>query len=437
MRKLLIVDPTLVSLEGHSYNYDRAIFGAARAHFDEVVLYTGRGFRAPPGDDLVYRPILNRLPLERLKRTVNAVFHLLGRKQDASAPPDAAAVSHATVVPNVWHWLIHLAKRLRARDLEASLRQILSEHTRSDPGDLHVFLQHVHLHDLLVADRLRGNFAGQAAAVHLDLVLRYSPELVNAGYLRDEDFAALLVRISKSAAPQVHLLTDSERLSAEYRALGVNRVTTLPVPILLPESETSVDSGTAIEVSFLGSSRVEKGFCELPALLRALPHDVGGREIRAAVQITRDSTDPRVRAAVEDLRVLQRASPESLELLDSPVSMRVYYDWVARSGIMALPYLSQKYNASTSGIFVEAICFGVPVLCPANSWMSDMIEEAQREHGLRIGEVFTGLEQIPAIVGNMASDLARYRADVKQFSAIWRQTHNPESCVKVLLSATA
>ena len=30
MRKLLIVDPSLESLEGHSYNYDRAILGAAQ-----------------------------------------------------------------------------------------------------------------------------------------------------------------------------------------------------------------------------------------------------------------------------------------------------------------------------------------------------------------------------------------------------------------------
>ena len=45
MRKLLIVDPTLESLEGHSYNYDRAIFGAAQSKFDEVVLYADLGFQ--------------------------------------------------------------------------------------------------------------------------------------------------------------------------------------------------------------------------------------------------------------------------------------------------------------------------------------------------------------------------------------------------------
>jgi hypothetical protein len=182
---------------------------------------------------------------------------------------------------------------------------------------------------------------------------------------------------------------------------------------------------------------VEKGFCELPALLRALPRESGGRRIGAMVQVTRDSADPRVSATVTQLRELQRELPDSLELLDSPVPMPVYYGWVARSGIVALPYLSQKYNASTSGIFVEAICFGVPVLAPANSWMSDMIEEAQRAHGLRIGEVFASLPEIPAAVARMAADIARYRADVTRYSAAWRETHNPDACVRTLLEAAA
>jgi len=435
MRKLLIVDPTLVSLEGHSYNYDRAILGAARAHFDEVVLYAGAGFRAPEGDALAYRPVLNRLPLERLKRAVNVVFHLFRRKRDTGAPADAAAAAHATVVPGLWRWMIHLAKILRSRDLEASVRSIVAEHAGAD--EIHAFFQHAHLHDLLAADRMRGAFAGRAA-VHLYLVLRYSPEFVNAGYYREAEFAALLWRVTESPAPRVHLLTDSERLSAEYRALGVRNVATLPVPILLPEAAPTAGEPGFVDVSFLGSARVEKGFCELAGLVARFGREAGGRRVRAVIQTTRDSADPRVRAATEELRALERRLPaDSLRLLDSPVPMDVYYGWVRSAGIVALPYLSQKYNASTSGIFVEAVCFGVPVLAPAHSWMSDMIEEAQRAQGLRIGEVFAALDEIPALVARMAVDIDRYRADVRRYSTAWRETHNPENCVRTLLAAAA
>jgi len=433
MRKLLIVDPTLLSLLGHSYNYDRAIFEAARNVFSEVVLYADRRFNEDLPEGLVCRPELNRLPVDTLKRWVNAVFHPL-RATKAPAAADAQS-PHSTVVPNVWPWVIRLAKRLRMLDLQGSLERILRSH---GDGELHVLLQHAHLPELIVADRLRRKGSPGRSPRWLHLVLRYSPELVNAGFLPEPEFAALLRRLGGPGSLKVQLLTDSERLSAEYRALGVQNVATLPVPILLPEAEPESGDPASVALSFLGASRVEKGFCELPALIERLPPEAGGRRIRPAIQITRDSPDPRVRSTVEELRALQeKRGPGGIELLDSPVPMAQYYEWVRRAGIVALPYLSDKYNASTSGIFVEAVCFGVPVLCPANSWMSDMIEGAQRDHGLRIGEVFTALDQIPAAVVRMVSDMDRYRADVKRYSAIWRRTHNPESCVQVLLAATA
>jgi len=435
MRKLLIVDPSLLSLEGHSYNYDRAIFEAAQGHFDEVVLYADRGFRDDGRRPVPFRPVLNRLPIELLRRWVNAVFQLAGRAK-ASPAPAPAHFADAMVVPGVWSWIIRLGKRLRARDLESSVRTILAELGCDARDELHLFFQHANLAELLVADRLRR--APSGATVHLHLVLRYSPDLINAGFFAATEFASLLKRIAGPGALRVHFLTDSERLSAEYRALGVGQVATIPVPVVLPVEEPAALEAGRVDVAFLGSARVEKGFCELPALVQAMARESGGRAVRTVVQITRNSPDPRVRDTLEELRRMERALPSGvLELRDSPVPMPVYYSWMRSAGIVLLPYISDKYNASTSGIFVEAICFGVPVLAPANSWMADTIEEAQRVQGLRIGEVFAALEQIPAIVARMASDLARYRADVRGFSPVWRRTHNPESCVQALLAVAA
>jgi glycosyltransferase involved in cell wall biosynthesis len=113
----------------------------------------------------------------------------------------------------------------------------------------------------------------------------------------------------------------------------------------------------------------------------------------------------------------------------------VYFSWFERAAVVVLPYVSKKYSSSTSGIFVEAICLGVPVLCPANSWMSDVVEDALRAHGRRIGEVFASLDEIPSLVARMAGDLARYRADVREYSAIWHARHNPRQWLRTLLAS--
>jgi glycosyltransferase involved in cell wall biosynthesis len=120
------------------------------------------------------------------------------------------------------------------------------------------------------------------------------------------------------------------------------------------------------------------------------------------------------------------------------VPTETYYGWFARAGIVALPYLSRKYNASTSGIFVEALCFGVPVVCPADSWMADVVAEAAASKGFRIGEVVQSIGAIPGAVEKIAAALPQYRADVRRFAGLWRKTHNAEACVQILLeTATA
>jgi len=412
MRKLLIVDPSLQSLEGHSYNYDLAIYQAARAHFDEVVLYADRAFRDPSRAIGHYRPVLNRLRIDRLKKSVNSLFHFFGRRKKGEA-----TAAHSTIVPGVPSWMVGLAKWLRARDLAASLQGILREHAAAD--ELHIFIQHAHLSELQLAGRWRNQ-------ARLHLVLRYSPELVNNGQMSEARFSALLARL----APSAHLYTDSERLSAQYRAAGAKKVSTLPVPIVLPESSAPPQRDMT-RVAFLGSSRVEKGYCELPRLIEELP-----RELGATVQVTVDSADPRIRETTRELEVLaRRLPPGRLELLESPVPIGIYYGWVQRAGIVALPYLSKKYNASTSGILVEALCFGVPVICPADSWMADVVAEAARE-GLRIGEIVASLDEIPDAAARIAASIPQYRESVRRFAVNWRRRHNPDECVKLLLSAS-
>lgn len=430
MRKLLIVDPTLDSLEGHSYNYDRAIHGAAQSRFDEVILYADRAFRDDSPQAVPCRPVLNRLPFNALKRWARRFVHAPGRtaqqSDDTRQVPDSL---------NLWGWMLRLAKRLRARDLEGSVRSIIAEQAgRSE--ELHVFFQNARIDELLLADRLRAR--APAGTVHLHLVVRHSPEICNAGFFDDTAFASLLKRVAEARSPRVSFLTDSERLSAEYRALGLAKVGTLPVPILLPEEEPAPADAGLVSVSFLGAARVEKGFCELPGFIARLPREAGACLIRAVVQVPRESSDPRIRDTVVELRRLEQALPQgTLDLRESPVPMAAYYDWVRSAGIVALPYLSAKYNASTSGIFVEAICFGVPVLVPSNSWMSDVIAQTEREHGLRIGETFSNLEEFPALVARMAEGLGRYRADVRRFSKLWRRTHNPDACVEAMLAIAA
>jgi hypothetical protein len=442
MRKLLIVDPSLKSFEGHSYNYDLAIYQAAAGLFDEIVLYTDKAFRSEANEGLIYRPVLNRLSLDRWRKWANQAFHLLGRR-DGTGKSEAATSVHSTIVPNVWGWMVRLAKLLRMRDLRGSLTAILEDQLsgqNSGTNELHLFFQHAHLAELVIVDQLCASGLTGQQDVHFHLVLRYSPEFVRAGYLSEIELGQLLGRLTRFVRPRVHIYTDSARLSAEFRGAGAEVVTTLPVPII-DEPIAPVRAARAprqtINVGFLGSSRVEKGFCELPTLIAALPRLIRGCQTSALVQITTNSPDPRVQSTIAELRRLTEQLPAgALRLLESPVEMQTYYAWMAECDILAMPYLSRKYNASTSGIFVEGICLGIPVLCPSDSWMSDEIDAAANSYGLKIGEVFDSLDEIPALIVKIADRLEQYKTDVSRSGSVWRQKHNPAACVRVVDEAS-
>jgi hypothetical protein len=108
---------------------------------------------------------------------------------------------------------------------------------------------------------------------------------------------------------------------------------------------------------------------------------------------------------------------------------------MAECDLLAMPYLSKKYNASTSGIFVEGVCLGIPVLCPCDSWMSDEIEAAEKHYGLKIGRTFRELDDFPSLVETIAGHMDQYKGDVAKFAAIWRQKHNPSACIDVVIRA--
>lgn len=422
MRDLLIVDPTLKSYQGHSWNYDRAVYEAAHACFQNVKLFADVRF-ASEAADIPVAPVFNRIDLDRLKTLTNWVFGVLRPR----ATPSLAGEAHATVVPGTPSFLLNIAKWLRTWDFDRTLGRVVSK----EGGDtsLHLLVQHAFISELITADR----WLHRGSRVCFHVVLRYAPELVNVGFLPDAEFAALLGRIADPVFGNTRLYTDSERLSAQYRALSGRPVRTLPIPVPAALSLNERQGGPVsdITLAFLGSPRVDKGFDELPDLIGRLPGRIGNRRVKALVQVARSNPDQRVRTAIRRLQSLGNRAPE-VELLDSPAPREIYYQWFARATMVVLPYLARKYEASTSGILVEAILSGVPVVVRGNSWMSDQVTEAWQRDALKIGEIFLGSDQVPACIERVARDANRYRADTMEYRKIFRGFHSPEMLVRIL-----
>jgi glycosyltransferase involved in cell wall biosynthesis len=427
MRYLLIVDPSLKSYEGHSWNYDRAVYEASAGFFSSVELFADYRFDIKNAD-IPVQAVFNHIDLDRLKGWTNRFFHTI-RPRGVSG---IAAEAHATVAPGTWPILLRLVKHLRAFDFGHNIRRIVR--SREGGRELHLFVQHAHISELLVAHRWLRSVGRSGPRFHI--VLRYAPELVNVGFMQDAAFAKMLSELADKKAGNARFYTDSDRLSRQYEALTGCHVTTLPIPVpasLHLAGEVLTDPGQ-LTLGFLGSSRVDKGFDQLPEVIAALPGTLDGQPVRALVQVTRGTPDPRVQAAISRLCALSTSHPSApaVEMLESPAPMAEYYNWFRRVCVNVLPYVSRKYEASTSGILVESILSGVPVVVPAGSWMGDQVDEARNLHGLRIGETFGANNDLKDAIFRVAREAPLYRAHVRSYEPIFRAFHNPKRLAAIL-----
>lgn len=429
MPALLIVDPSLVSFEGHSYNYDRALYAAARELFATVTIYADRRFEVARAD-VPIQAELNHAHFDRIKRLINRGFHFM-----RPALPDrrsrALSEMHATVAPNTSAWVMRLAKRLHAIRFERNLHRVLDQ---SDGQGIQLLIQHAFIPDLIVLHKwLRKRIHPQ---VRFHVVLRYAPDLVNSEFMPAANFDAMLRELADPDHGNCRFYTDSERLSQNYRDVARCAAATLPLPIPpdFMDIASSSPSSRDLALGFLGSSRADKGFRELPRLVRTLPAKAAGMPVRALVQISTPPPDCLVEAAIDEFKAMQAETGAfpTIELLDSPVPADVYYSWFRRVRIIVLPYVAKRYEGSTSGVLVEAILSGVPVLVPSGTWLADQVSKARDEHNCVIGEIFADTAELPGLVERMAAAIDRYRADVQRYSQVFRAIHDPRRCAEMI-----
>jgi hypothetical protein len=74
--------------------------------------------------------------------------------------------------------------------------------------------------------------------------------------------------------------------------------------------------------------------------------------------------------AVIALSQLSRYPPEQVELHTSTLSSAQYRKILLSADIMLLPYREDLYYARSSGVLIEALAAGIPVVAPATSWLA-------------------------------------------------------------------
>jgi glycosyltransferase involved in cell wall biosynthesis len=382
-----LVDPSLKDFIGHHYEYDRAVVEGAEDGGYEVVCLAHRD---------VIPDVVAQLPLR-------PAFMC-----DIWAAPEGVDRSNVAAVEQA-------ANDQFYDDLKAATADIKLD------GEAIVFGHMVTSRQLLGWARFVEEHAGENGPTVV-LLLRYQPEHY-MGPLAEKAFAMLQ---TAARGGKLRLSSDSSRLADQLQ-----RLTTLPIETW-PLPHTTELGGKALRrrkkktlrVVSLGNARDEKGILELLNSVRIL--EAMGQAARFEFVFQVNDANPDVAAPIAAFAAERH--PQT-KLLTESLSTEDYFELLKSADVVALPYWRDIYVARTSGVFLEAVAAGKPVICTFDTWMSDQLALA----GAGILVKDRDETDLAVALVEMADRYEELYKTAQETRGRWLELHNPNSFMRALL----
>ena len=168
--------------------------------------------------------------------------------------------------------------------------------------------------------------------------------------------------------------STTERLCRQYESVCDASFVPLPVPVdfsadILAEQLTS----KPIRIVCAGRPRQEKGMKKLSHIIDVLwdPFFSTGR-LQMLFQSKHVAKDK------DELKFDKRVTSDTLKtppviVLEHPMVTLSYQKLVCSSGIGLFLYDRMRYHSRASGVMIEMLAAGVPVIVPAGTWMSQQV----------------------------------------------------------------
>jgi len=227
------------------------------------------------------------------------------------------------------------------------------------------------------------------------------------------------------ARGQARFVTDSTRLATEYRALSGIEPEVWPSPRVaafdVPTNQARA-ADRPVVFSCLGPARFEKGIDLMQAAIkRYLAANPAGRA-RFVIQWNAPILDAQGEPYLPDPEL--RADPR-VTLIEQAMPSAVYDAAVAATDVMLLPYRRPSYFARISGVAVEAVTAGVPLIYTRDTWCEDLVCDVGAGIGVPDGDV----DGLAAAIAAMTDDFDAYQAQARSRSEQARESHSGEAFI--------
>jgi hypothetical protein len=453
MARFILIDGSLRDGRGHHDSYARRILQSAERFGYRVVLAPNRSYSAAP------LPAAWRCePL--FDHSVYDDPLLMPDWGDSA--PEGSALRFRNLAEG-WQTLRRARKRKRIVERHAAGIHALFDRVHPRAGD-QLFLATTS--ELVLAGlALAARRDARIAAVDWHGMFHFNnfigrPVDYAAQSCRRRRLTRVLADAQAALGPdRLHAYATTAELAGELSSLGVVQVRELGYPIddALRTCGRHERRAGPLRITFAGDARLEKGFQHLPAIVDAVLADT---ELAPRVQFViqanfafRLPCRRRNLPIVAAREALERHAPEKVQLLREPLDEAAYRRLILDADLFVLPYDARHYYARCSGVLVEALSAGIPVVASADCWMATQISQSidswKLSHSMSTGQaskpggaataclpglVASNPAEMPALVRCMVLEYDRYRAAAAQFAAQWTRWHHPTRIVAEMLS---
>ena len=219
-------------------------------------------------------------------------------------------------------------------------------------------------------------------------------------WLRVTPFKVRLLRFVAARQPDLTIFCTTEHLVDVFRRCGFRDVAMLPYPA--PETSHDATSVPFRWLLYAGAARQDKGFGHVVDLVALLARR--NESIPIAVQTTPDHYGKYDSATRADIARLEAVHYPPLTLITETPSPEAYAANFPGS-ICLQPYNRAEFRDRVSGVTLDALAHGCPIVVTAGTWGATVIEP----FGAGIALADPGAECLYAAATTLRADYARFR----------------------------
>jgi glycosyltransferase involved in cell wall biosynthesis len=229
---------------------------------------------------------------------------------------------------------------------------------------------------------------------------------------------------------KVHLFVDTEELNSKLKEiLGVsfNKWPVFSVtPFLKKDLDVSNNNDNKEKISLLfpGNMRIEKGFDLIVSLVSKMSSEGYLDKFKIIMR------DVVVFNTIEKVKKLKKKIDSRVEIVKGVLTEYGFIQLLNKGDIIILPYTVSEFATRTSGLFVDSVFLGKPVIAVKETWLGNRIEELNNGVTFKDGDMNDLLNAIE----NVSNNYPFYLNNCSKAKEVWLKNNNRQQMVDLLIN---